>query len=211
MVFSWAGFLIIIEEAGVNTTVIVAAVSALLVLHGTQAKEMAALHGNAVDSSQFPGGHWPVSVKPAKRSVERLRAAGPVPSGQVRQGPPGRARAGPVPGSHTGPGPAPAPSGDESRKSPDTETMPQNASTHHEPSRLTVKGREVRLRTIAMAVIAVLAVWFIAVNTTSVTITLWVSDVTMPLWVVLTVTILVGMLIGVFLTRRRAARKSARQ
>ncbi|GAA1076698.1 MULTISPECIES: LapA family protein [Kitasatospora] len=83
--------------------------------------------------------------------------------------------------------------------------MSQN--TQHEPSRVTVKGREVRLRTIAVGVIAVLAVWFIAVNTASVTITLWVSDVTMPLWVVLTVTILVGMLIGVFLARRRAARK----
>ncbi|MER7766770.1 hypothetical protein [Kitasatospora sp. NPDC096140] len=65
VVFSWAGFLIILEEAGVNTTVIVAAVSALMVLLGAQAKEMAALHGNAVDNSQFPGGHWPVSVKPA--------------------------------------------------------------------------------------------------------------------------------------------------
>lgn len=99
------------------------------------------------------------------------------------------------------------PSGDESGKPHDTEAMSQNTSTHHEPSRLTVKGREVRLRTIAVGVIAVLAVWFIAVNTASVTITLWVSDVTMPLWVVLTVTILVGMLIGVFLARRRAARK----
>ncbi|MFD8786707.1 lipopolysaccharide assembly protein LapA domain-containing protein [Kitasatospora sp. NPDC059599] len=88
--------------------------------------------------------------------------------------------------------------------------MTQNARTHEEPSRLTVKGREVRLRTIAMAVIAVLAVWFIAVNTASVTITLWVADVTMPLWVVLTVTILVGVLIGVFVARRRAARKAAR-
>ncbi|MEV8099725.1 LapA family protein [Kitasatospora sp. NPDC085879] len=88
--------------------------------------------------------------------------------------------------------------------------MSQNTRTNHDPSRLTVKGREVRLRTIAMGVIAVLAIWFIAVNTTSVTITLWVSDVTMPLWVVLTVTILVGMLIGAFLARRRAARKSAR-
>ncbi|MFJ9690604.1 hypothetical protein [Kitasatospora sp. NPDC101183] len=65
VVFSWAGFLLIIEEAGVNTAVIVAAVSALMVLLGAQAKEMAALHGNAVDTSQYPGGHWPVSVKPA--------------------------------------------------------------------------------------------------------------------------------------------------
>ncbi|MEU9080217.1 LapA family protein [Kitasatospora sp. NPDC004745] len=88
--------------------------------------------------------------------------------------------------------------------------MAQNARTHHEPSRLTVKGREVRLRTIAMGVIAVLAVWFIAVNTASVTITLWVADVTLPLWVVLTVTILVGMLIGTFLTRRRASRRATR-
>ncbi|MCX4746691.1 hypothetical protein OG455_14380 [Kitasatospora sp. NBC_01287] len=65
VVFSWAGFLLILEEAGVNTAIIVAAVSALVVLLGAQAKEMAALHGNAVDTSQFPGGHWPVSAEPA--------------------------------------------------------------------------------------------------------------------------------------------------
>jgi ABC-type molybdate transport system substrate-binding protein len=65
VVFSWAGLAIILEEAGVNTAVIVGAVAALLALLGAQAKEMAALHGNAVDTSQSPGGHWPVSVKPA--------------------------------------------------------------------------------------------------------------------------------------------------
>lgn len=65
VVFSWAGFLLIIEEAGVNTTVIVGAVAALTTLLAAQAKEVASLHGNAVDTSQYPDGHWPVSGKPA--------------------------------------------------------------------------------------------------------------------------------------------------
>ncbi|MGW6918905.1 LapA family protein [Kitasatospora sp. NPDC054939] len=71
------------------------------------------------------------------------------------------------------------------------------------PSRITVKGRDMRLRTIGIAVLAALAAWFIAANTDSVSITLWVADVTMPLWVVLTVTVAVGVVIGFFLSRRR--------
>ncbi|WP_431682801.1 LapA family protein [Kitasatospora sp. KL5] len=84
--------------------------------------------------------------------------------------------------------------------------MSQNTGTH-QPSHLTVKGRQVRLRTVGVGILAVLAIWFIAVNTSSVTITLWVSDVTLPLWVVLTVTILVGLIIGYFMALRRASRK----
>ncbi|MDH6114571.1 putative integral membrane protein [Kitasatospora sp. MAP12-15] len=74
-------------------------------------------------------------------------------------------------------------------------------------SSLTVKGREVRLRTIGLGVLMVLAIWFIAANTASVDVKLWVSTVTMPLWLVLTVTLLVGMIIGVGLARRRAKRR----
>lgn len=58
-VFSWAGALIILEEAGVNTGLIIAAVGALTALLGAQAAQMGSLHGEAVDASMFPGGRWP--------------------------------------------------------------------------------------------------------------------------------------------------------
>jgi uncharacterized protein YukE len=59
VVFSWAGLAIIVEEAGVNTGMVVAAVSGLAAVLAAQAKEMATLHGEASDMSAFPGGHWP--------------------------------------------------------------------------------------------------------------------------------------------------------
>ncbi|GAA4853509.1 LapA family protein [Kitasatospora terrestris] len=73
-------------------------------------------------------------------------------------------------------------------------------------SSVTVGGREYRMRTVGIAVLAVLAIWFIAVNTDSVQITLWVANVTMPLWVVLAVTLVVGAAIGWLAARRRAKR-----
>ncbi|MEV0530687.1 LapA family protein [Kitasatospora sp. NPDC050463] len=82
--------------------------------------------------------------------------------------------------------------------------MAQNTPPRHRPPTVTVKGRDVRLRTIGVAVLAVLAVWFIAANTGSVSITLWVTTVTLPLWAVLTVTLATGLVIGYFLGRRRA-------
>ncbi len=84
--------------------------------------------------------------------------------------------------------------------------MARKTSESHPPSTLSVKGREMRLRTIGIGVLTVLAVWFIAVNTDSVSIRLWVPTVTLPLWVVLTVTLLTGLVIGWFLARRRARR-----
>ncbi|WP_254705636.1 LapA family protein [Streptomyces vilmorinianum] len=84
--------------------------------------------------------------------------------------------------------------------------MTTKASTPHRPSTLTVKGRDLRLRTIGFVALAALAIWFIAANTGSVTVTLWVPDVTLPLWGVLTVTLAVGLVLGVFLARRRARR-----
>ncbi|WP_405013953.1 lipopolysaccharide assembly protein LapA domain-containing protein [Kitasatospora sp. NBC_01539] len=67
-----------------------------------------------------------------------------------------------------------------------------------------MKGKNVRIRTIGVGVLAVLAVWFIAANTGSVEVRLWIPTVTLPLWLVLTVTLLVGMVIGFFAARRRA-------
>ncbi|MEU6950309.1 LapA family protein [Streptomyces sp. NPDC046316] len=84
--------------------------------------------------------------------------------------------------------------------------MARKASSTHAPPTVTVKGRDMRLRTIGFVVLAALAIWFIAVNTDSVTIRLWVSDVTLPLWSVLTVTLLVGIVLGLYIARRRARR-----
>ncbi|MFI6417489.1 LapA family protein [Streptomyces sp. NPDC050842] len=87
--------------------------------------------------------------------------------------------------------------------------MAQNAPPQRGPSKLTVKGRDMRLRTIGFIVLAGLAIWFIAVNTGSVSIRLWIPTVTLPLWVVLTVTLLVGIVLGIYIARRRAVRRRA--
>ncbi|MFE4250220.1 DUF1049 domain-containing protein [Streptomyces sp. NPDC056910] len=84
--------------------------------------------------------------------------------------------------------------------------MTQSFTQGHGPSTVTVKGRAMRLRTIAFVVLAALAIWFIAANTGSVTIRLWIPNVTLPLWSVLTVILIVGMLFGLYIARRRARR-----
>ncbi|MZD08036.1 DUF1049 domain-containing protein [Streptomyces sp. SID5785] len=69
---------------------------------------------------------------------------------------------------------------------------------------MTVKGREVRLRTLGFVVIGALAIWFIAANTKSVAVRLWVPEVTLPLWTVLAFTLLAGIALGLLIARRRA-------
>ncbi len=76
------------------------------------------------------------------------------------------------------------------------------AKAPHEPATVTVKGRDMRLRTVGFVLVAALAVWFIAANTGSVTVRLWIPTVTLPLWTVLTVTLLVGVALGLVLARR---------
>ncbi|MFE5966655.1 LapA family protein [Streptomyces sp. NPDC056463] len=84
--------------------------------------------------------------------------------------------------------------------------MARKESAPHPPPTVTVKGRDMRLRTIGFLVLAALAIWFIAANTGSVTIRLWIPEVTLPLWSVLTVTLLVGIVLGLFIARRRSRR-----
>ncbi|WP_035286688.1 hypothetical protein [Actinokineospora spheciospongiae] len=60
--FSWAGVALAVEEAGVNTGLIIAAISALTAVLGAQAQQLVALHGEARDNSVFPGGTWPDPV-----------------------------------------------------------------------------------------------------------------------------------------------------
>jgi hypothetical protein len=60
-VFSWAGAALVLEEAGVSTAIIGTAVLTLLGFLGAQATAMVNLHGEAVDLTTFPEGHWPRS------------------------------------------------------------------------------------------------------------------------------------------------------
>jgi hypothetical protein len=59
--FSWAGAAIVLEEAGVDTAVIVTAATTLAAFLGAQATAMITLHGDAVDPTSFPSGSWPKS------------------------------------------------------------------------------------------------------------------------------------------------------
>ncbi|MEU6266873.1 hypothetical protein [Saccharopolyspora shandongensis] len=58
-VFSWAGAILVVEETTVGGGLITAAVGALATVVATQAAEMVALHGEAVDGTDFPLGAWP--------------------------------------------------------------------------------------------------------------------------------------------------------
>ncbi|MDT3398184.1 hypothetical protein RKE29_16300 [Streptomyces sp. B1866] len=62
VVFSWAGAGLIVEEAGVNSGLVIAAVSTLTAALGTQAQQMVTVTGEAHDNSAFPGGKWPVAT-----------------------------------------------------------------------------------------------------------------------------------------------------
>ncbi|WP_406728548.1 DUF1049 domain-containing protein [Streptomyces sp. GD-15H] len=84
--------------------------------------------------------------------------------------------------------------------------MTRNAAHAYGPSTMTVKGRDIRLRTIGFVLLAGPAIWFIAAHTGSVIIRLWIPTVTLPLWSVLTVTVLVGMALGLLIARRRSRR-----
>ncbi|MFF9477461.1 hypothetical protein [Streptomyces sp. NPDC014733] len=59
VVFSWAGAGIIVEEAGVNSGLVIAAVTTLVAVLGAQAQQMVTVEGEARDNSAFPGGKWP--------------------------------------------------------------------------------------------------------------------------------------------------------
>lgn len=60
-VFCLAGVALIVEEAGLDSTAVGAALAALGVCLTAQARNMVALHGLAVDRTSFPGGAWPAA------------------------------------------------------------------------------------------------------------------------------------------------------
>lgn len=66
-------------------------------------------------------------------------------------------------------------------------------------------------KTVALAVIAALAIWFIVINTSSVKIRLYFSTVVAPMWIVLTATVIGGALIGWFGGHRAAKKRSRRR
>jgi uncharacterized integral membrane protein len=67
-----------------------------------------------------------------------------------------------------------------------------------------IAGVPLNARTAAFVVVAILAVWFVLMNTSSVKIHLWgLSTVTSPLWIVLLVMAAVGALLGWILRRYR--------
>jgi uncharacterized integral membrane protein len=79
--------------------------------------------------------------------------------------------------------------------------MAKNSDT---AERRKVGGVPVNARTVVFVVVAVLAVWFILMNTSSVKIHLWgLSTVSSPLWLVLAVMLVAGMLLGWFVRRYR--------
>ncbi|WP_411140214.1 LapA family protein [Streptomyces sp. x-80] len=67
---------------------------------------------------------------------------------------------------------------------------------------VSVKGVAITSRAVGLVVLAVAAVWFIAGNTQSVRIRLWVPTVWAPLWLVLAITAVVAVAFGWYLGRR---------
>lgn len=63
IVFSWAGLTMVAADSGVSAGLIIAAVSTLSALLGVEASQMVSLHGQAEDSTAFPGGRWPLAAR----------------------------------------------------------------------------------------------------------------------------------------------------
>lgn len=62
IIFSWAGLAMVVADAGVTSGMITAAIAGLVTLLGLEASQMVSLHGEAVDSTNFPGGRWPTAT-----------------------------------------------------------------------------------------------------------------------------------------------------
>ncbi|MER6499701.1 DUF1049 domain-containing protein [Streptomyces sp. NPDC001455] len=84
--------------------------------------------------------------------------------------------------------------------------MTQKTSASHAPATLSMRGRDIRVRTVGIVALTAVAIWFIAANTVSVAIRLWIPVVVLPLWSVLTVTLLAGLVLGALVSRRRGRR-----
>jgi uncharacterized integral membrane protein len=69
-----------------------------------------------------------------------------------------------------------------------------------------VAGVSITSKRIMILVIVVAAIWFIAVNTQQISIRLWVPHVTAPLWAVLVLTFVGGLITGLLMQRRNRRR-----
>lgn len=65
VVFSWAGVLLVLEEAGVNGVVVLGLVTGLATLLGVQVTQLGALTGELADNGVFHEGHWPSATTTA--------------------------------------------------------------------------------------------------------------------------------------------------
>jgi hypothetical protein len=65
LVFSWAGVLFVLEEAGVNTAVVVGLVTGLSALMGIQLTQLGGLIGELSDDGVFHDGRWPSATTAA--------------------------------------------------------------------------------------------------------------------------------------------------
>jgi hypothetical protein len=63
--FSWAGVLLVLEEAGVGAAVVTGLVAALTALLGAQVTQLGGLTGELADGGVFHEGHWPSATTTA--------------------------------------------------------------------------------------------------------------------------------------------------
>ena len=81
-------------------------------------------------------------------------------------------------------------------------------TTNREAAERRIGGVRVTSGRVLVAVLTVLAVWFILINRNMVKIHLWgITTINAPMWAVLLVMLLVGCLIGAFAQKRRQARR----
>jgi uncharacterized integral membrane protein len=73
------------------------------------------------------------------------------------------------------------------------------------------RGVTISPKLVGAAVIVVAAVWFILANTAKAHIRLWVPTVTAPMWLVLLVTFVGGLVTGMLLTQRRSKKQQQQQ
>ena len=85
---------------------------------------------------------------------------------------------------------------------PTTEAAPTPAAKRH--------GVTISPKIIGIVVILAAAVWFILVNRNTASIRLWVPRVSAPMWLVLTITFLGGLVTGL-LVRRSGKKKQGQQ
>ncbi len=83
-------------------------------------------------------------------------------------------------------------------------TAPQNpGGTPPQPPAKPAKPRSMSAKTVVIVILVLLLLTFIFVNTQSVDITFWITTVKAPLWIVLAISILVGVAVGFILGRMR--------